>query len=439
MNSEKPLIINKRDKVKGLYTFCLKCKKTIDSQKCGNTKKGIKTCKSAELHCFRAVVSVPDTNGSKRKTRVLNTRNVKEAVRLKYEFEQELIESDYQLTSNHQRDVLAKPTLLIECMAMYIGYLNNEGVESFKVKVRTSAHLKDVERFFKYFVLALKQNKIDHTIFRIEKLNDRIVGYFHNYLLQTLNYSNKTYNKGIAQLRQFVNWLIDKREYHIKNPFTEVKRRSVISNNTTVSLEEFKSLIKAVTPENGYLVHSNGKRRNLYREWMSQAFKLALETGLRREEFMTLRFNDIKEDEKGNVLFIQVENLKVNRIMNKQEGEKQYKSIPVTYGLNKLLVSLDFKSNKGTDKFIIGASETSSRETLLLIVSKAFSHFWSFIDSPKKAKLKHLRKTYLTSLVQHFGDKATMISDHSSIDVLKKHYVNSQQLASAASDFKVLE
>ena len=52
--------------------------------------------------------------------------------------------------------------------------------------------------------------------------------------------------------------------------------------------------------------------------------------------------------------------------------------------------------------------------------------------------LKNLRKTYLTALVQHFGDKATMISDHSGVEVLKKHYVNSQQLAAASRDLKIL-
>lgn len=438
MNSEKPLIINKRDKVKGLYTFCMKCKKTIDSKVCGSTGKGLRTCKSADQHCFRAVVAVPNTNGSKRKTRVFNTRNIEEAVRLKFDFEQELQQTDYQLVTNHIEKREEKPLLIIECMAMYVGFLNNEGVQAHKVKMRTAAHIKDVERFFKYFLLSLKSNKIDHTIFRVEQLNDKIVSYFHHYLLETLNHSNKTYNKGIAQLRQFVSWLTDKKGYQISNPFIGVTRRVVVSNNTTVTSQEFDDLLEVIVPENGYLTHPNGKRRNFYRDWMTYAFRLALETGLRREEFMTLKFRDIVEDENGNLLYLKVDNLKVNRILGREKGTGQFKSIPITIGLRKLLNDLDFESKRGKDEYLIGNNETSSRITLLLVVSKAFPHFWKFTESPKKANLKHLRKTYLTALVQHFGDKATMISDHSGIEVLKKHYVNSQQLAAASTDFKVL-
>jgi len=79
MNNELPLIIDKRDRVKGLFTYCQKCKQTIDSKVCGKTKKGIRTCKDTDRHCFRAIISIPGTNGAKRKTRVFKTRDIKNA------------------------------------------------------------------------------------------------------------------------------------------------------------------------------------------------------------------------------------------------------------------------------------------------------------------------------------------------------------------------
>jgi integrase len=434
----KPLIVKKRDKVKGLYVFCKKCKKTIDSKICGETGKGLRTCKDIEQHCFRGVVTVPNTNGAKRKTRVFNTQNVEEAIRLKFEFDKELTQTNYQLSTNHIMSENIKPSLLIDCMATYIGFLNNEGVEEHKKKIRSIQHVKDVERYFKYFALCLKTNQIDHMIFRISQLNDKIVGLFHNYLLTELNYKNKTYNKVISQLKHFMNWLIQDRKYDLENPFVGVTRRQEVSNNLTITKEEFSSLLDKVLPENGIVTHSNGLKRNLYRSWMIVAFKLALETGLRREEFMTLKYSDIKEGEGVDVLYIQVENFKVNRLMGKEKEARQYKSIPVTVDLKELLIELNYEENKGKDIYLIGSDDKSSRETLLLIVSKAFSHFWKFTGSSKKANLKHLRKTYLTALVKHFGDKATMISNHSGIEVLKKHYVNSQQLVSATTNFKVL-
>ena len=38
-----------------------------------------------------------------------------------------------------------------------------------------------------------------------------------------------------------------------------------------------------------------------------------------------------------------------------------------------------------------------------------------------------------------YGDKAPIISNHSGIEVLKKHYVNNQQLVSAIKDFSIFK
>ena len=438
MNAEQPLIVSKRDKVKGLYVFCKKCKQTIDSKVCGKTGKSLRSCKNTDQHCFRAVISVPNTGGRKRKTRVLNTKDVKEAVRQKYEFERELLETDYQLTENHIERGQVKPLFLIECMSMYVGYLNNVGVEEHKRKVRTRAYLKEVEHIFKRFLLCLKEMRIDHTIYRVEQLNDRIVGHYHNHLLNKLNYKNKTYNKHIAQMRQFINWLIDKRGYQINNPFRDVVRRPVANNKITINREEFECLLKQIKPQCGYIVLPSGERKNLYRNWMGFAFRLALETGLRREEFLNIKYSDIKEDDKGNLKYIQVENYKVNRLLNRENEAKQYKSVPITNGLKQLLSELNYNKRKGQKVFLIAPDEISSRKTLMLVVSKAFSHYWKQTGIKKDIQLKHLRKTYLTALVNHFGEKATVISNHSGINVLKKHYIDQRQLLDANNNFKVL-
>ena len=438
MNEEKALIINKRDTIKGLYVFCKKCKRTIDSKVCGKTGKGLRTCKNTDQHCFRAVIAIPYTNGLKRKTRVFNTRSIEKAIALKFDFENELIQRDYQNTNAHLEEIVVKPIYLIECMAMYIGYLNNEDIEEHKKKIRTQKHIKDVERYFMYFVKSLKNKKIDYSIFKIDQINDKVVAIFHNYLLSDLNYRNKTYNKVISQFRHFINWLINSMEYDIKNPFIGVTRRHVTTNNVIINKNEFDMLLEQITVEYGFFNFNNGKRRNYYRTWMSAAFRLALETGLRREEFMTIKFSDIKEDEKGKPTYINIENYKVNRLLGKQGEARQFKSVPITKGLTQLLIELDYEKNKSKDIYLIGAGEESKRETLMLFVSKAFTHFWSLTGVDKKVQLKNLRKTYLTALVQHFGDKASMISNHSGINVLKKHYVNSQLLVSASKDFKVL-
>ena len=172
---------------------------------------------------------------------------------------------------------------------------------------------------------------------------------------------------------------------------------------------------------------------------MKNAFNLPLETGLRREVFLRLKYNDIQFDDKENPVLIKVENYKVNRILSNENGEKRYRYVPITVGLLQLIKKLNYNEKIDSESFLIGEDESGKRETLMLFVSKAFSHFWSFTEVQKDLKLKHLRKTYLTSLVEHFGDKAGVISDHSDINVLKNHYVNKQQLISATKKFKVFE
>jgi integrase len=323
-------------------------------------------------------------------------------------------------------------------MAMYLSYLNNEGVAAHKVKVRTKSHIKDIEWFFRYFCLSLKDNNIDHTIITIHQVNEKAVALLHNYIVDVLQYQNKTYNKFMGAMRQFINWLITKNDYDIKNHFVGVTRRSEVIDKTIISKAEFKKLLSVIDPKKGIKEYSTGEKKNLYRSWLKHAFRLALQTGLRREEFMSIKFNDVVLDENGNMLFIKIENFKVNR-KNGVSGTENttMKHIPITKALKELLLELDYNDNIGSDKYIIGTNDKTTLKIRIDVVSKAFTHYWTFTGYEKKAQLKHLRKTYLTALVQQFGEKANLISSHSGIDVLKKHYVNDQELIKATNDFRV--
>lgn len=437
----KPLIIDKRDKVKGLFAYCQKCQRIIDNRICGTTKKRLSTCKSTEQHMFKAIVAIPGTDGTKRKTKTFRTRDIQEAIRLKYEFVDELKEINYQNSNDlNCQKVESKPQLLIECMAMYIGYLNNVGVEAHKIKVRSQSHIKDIERFFRYFCLCLKQNGIDHTLVTIDQINEKAVGMLHNYVLNQLNYKSKTYNKLIGGLRQFINWLITEKEYEIKNHFIGVSRRSEIIDKTIVTKAEFKNLLSVIKEENGFKTLSTGERKNLYRDWLNYAFRIALETGLRREEFMSIKFTDIILNKNNQPQFIKIENFKVNRINGVSGTEDaSMKYIPITMGLSSLLKELNIQENKNSNDYLIANNESTSLKTRIDVVSKAFTHFWSFTNSKKNAQLKHLRKTYLTALVKQFGEKANILSSHSGIDVMKKHYINDQTLLGSIDKFSIFQ
>lgn len=437
MNKIKPLVIDNRENVKGLHTYCSKCKRLTTTRVCGKTKKRVSSCKFPEYHKFKIIKAIPGTDSKKKRTKILETRDLNEAIKEKIQFEQELEENQYQKMSIVSDGVEVKPTLLIECMAIHIGYLNNEGVELYKQKERSKDHIEDVERVFRYFCESLKQNQLDHTIIEIYSINDKMVGMYHDYLLNTKGLANATYNKYIAAIRQFIDWLIDKKDYDIKNPFKEVSRRVQPTNNEIIEESEFEKLLEVIKPENGIKEFPSGDRKNMYRDWIKSAFKIALETGLRREEFMTLKFSNIIEDN-GVPKFVRVENFKVNRAKDiKEEKSKQYKLIPVTGKLKVILSELNYAENRNKEQYIIAQKDPSSRKTLMDKVSKAFTHFWKITGIKKEIQMKNLRKTYLTALANHFGDSANLISDHANMTVLKKHYINNAKMVEKASDFSV--
>jgi integrase len=173
---------------------------------------------------------------------------------------------------------------------------------------------------------------------------------------------------------------------------------------------------------------------------MKTAFTFALETGLRREEFMCLKYSDLIENDKGEIVCLQVENYKVNRIShNEEDNIKEYKYVPLSINLMELIYSLGFEEKRGSDKFIIAENEKANRKTLYEFISKSFSHFWSKTGIELDLKLKNLRKTYLTAVAKHFGDKANIISNHSGLEVMKKHYINNLEIVSNSKGFKVFD
>lgn len=434
----KPLYIREKDKSKGLFIFCLKCKKNINNKKCGLKGTHIRACDFTPKHCFRAIIIVPESNGVKRKTKVFKTRDIEEATRLKLEFEKQLKENKYHNTSSPIPKENMKPFLLKKCMELYLNYLNNIGVPEYKIKIRTIEHIKDVKRSFNFLLEALKNGGFDIDLFKINEINETTASLLHNFLLYKKNYSNKTYNNNIALVRHFISWLIEKKDYKIKNPFKEVVRRKVSADNLIITQKEFNLLLAQINHPNGLVKFPSGTR-NYYRDWLKHAFILALETGLRREEFVKIKYKDISFNENKQPVYIKVENYKVNRILGENSEGKRWKYVPITKNLLILLKELKYKEKLNTDLYLIGENESLGRKSMMLFTSKAFSHYWGLTKVNKELKLKHLRKTYLTSLVAKYGEKASFISNHSDISVLKNHYVNHSQIASATVDFSVFD
>ncbi len=435
----KALKIPKSKRVTGLHTYCNSCKQYTTKGICHKNKKSISTCKSKEKHVFKLFVAVPNTDGKQMKSRTLKTKDLDQAIVSAFEFRKELEATNYKtvLSVPIKRE---HPNGLIDCMAMYIGFLNNIGIEEHLIKNRTKAHIKEVSRIFKRFCESLKKAGYSHKAIRVEQITSREVGEFHNFLINDLQYANKTYNKMIACMRQFYAWLIDKKDYELKNPFDGVARRKVLKVQNTIKKSEFENLLQVIKPSNTTQTLKSGAKRYYYKDWLGSAFKLALETGLRREELIELRWNFI-EWEGNRPIYFSIPNFKVNRL-NGIDGtkESQYKLVPITNGVLRVLNNeLDLYSKRDSNEYLFDSNEVMKRTTMCEFISKAFGHFWSLVKSDRKLTLNDLRNTYISNLYKMYGEKTKVVTDHSSIDVIEKHYLDRTLLMDVATKFSVFD
>jgi integrase len=431
----------KKTKVKGIFIFCTKCKKRITNN-CGDSGKRIGSCKDIDKHKYKLRVCIPG-NDSAVKTKIFETRDPNQVVLDAYAYRAELESCNYMPKIIESKIVV--PTTLLEAMAFYIAYLNNDTPHQQEHKQRTIGHIKEVERHFIYFGDYLKTINMDASLLPFEKLDRTIVGKLRSFILETKDFSPRTYNKYIQTLRIFTNRIIEEFDILMKNPFNGFKPMQVAKNISTISKDEFDNLLELITPENGihtYIERKSQKTRTkqLFRPWLKDAFLLALLTGRRREAIVQMKFNGIIENSEGAPMTIKVEDFKVNKSKNltKKEGVK-YIYIPVIAPLKKLLIDLGYEENKGKDMFILAPNEKMQRDSMKDLISKAFTHYFNQLETGKKVELYDLRKTYISHLYATYGEKARIITKHSGMDVMFNHYIDQEVIAQVASDFEFFD
>lgn len=431
----------KKTKVKGIFIFCTKCKKRITNN-CGESGKRVSSCKNIDKHKYKLRVCIPG-NDSAVKTKLFETRDPNQVVLDAYAYRAELESCNYMPRIIETKSTT--PTTLLEAMAFYIAYLNNDTPHQQEHKLRTIGHIKMVERYFIYFGEYLKSINIDASLLPFERLDRTIVGKLRSFILEKKDFSPRTYNKYIQTLRIFTNRIIEEFDILMKNPFNGFKPMQVAKNITTISKDEFDNLLELLTPENGihtYIERKSQKTRTkqLFRPWLKDAFLLALLTGRRREAIVQMKFNGILENSEGEPRTIKVEDFKVNKSKNLTKKEEvKYIYIPVIAPLKKLLIDLGYEENKGKDMYILAPNETMLRDSIKDLISKAFTHYFNQLGTCKKVELYDLRKTYISHLYATYGDKARIITRHSGMDVMLNHYIDQEVVSQVASDFEFFD
>ena len=309
---------------------------------------------------------------------------------------------------------------IAEALVYFDQYLRGDTQYAHLKKEVSNKHRKELIKYCTLFGKSLKRN---HNLKKMKpgdvKNND--VSIFYQEL--EIKYPQpKTFNKVLSSITSFYKFLIEIEELDIKNPFKNCIRKQVINgDNLILTKDEFERIIAAVESKSSMqCTRSNGRKDNMYEPWMVNVFKLFLLVGGRREEVLTLKWDDIIEGNNG-VLFFRFRNLKVERLGSKNVSKK---FSPINDDLMKLLVEMGYDQMKGKNVKLIDPENTYTINTIMEKVSRAFTHFRQAAGIETPFTLKHLRKTYLTWVYYTMGSDTRLLSSHTSMKVLENHYIN---------------
>lgn len=392
----------------GLKLFCTTCKTK-------NPK-----CKHYDKYRYRMHVHIPNTKRGER-SKVLKALTYNEALEEALLFSKEIIANNYELV---------KPVTegnnysLADAIMKYYQYLGGIHEHAHKRKSVSPEYQKECYRFCKFFADIVKKGK-DITRTFASDISQKDVAAF--YIWAEEHYNAKTCNKAMATLKTFFDFLIDIEKVEMENPFEVYVTKKVEKKNPhALTIEEFNKILDAVDNADP-IQHLNGRgeKKNMYRPYLKDAFKLFLMTGGRREEVVSLKWNQILMTMSGTKFF-QFNNLKVMR----QKKAKNIKTdtapkyVPINSDLTDLLWKMGYDKFKDADDYVLCPERNVSNKTLMNNISKAFTHYRIAAGIEKEVNLSDLRKTYLTWVNAVLNKDTKILSSHSSNAVLDNHYLD---------------
>lgn len=406
----------------GLKIYCHKCK--LDNPSCNHY----------DIQKYRVRIHISGTK-NKKVTKVLKSRDYKDAVSEAILIEKELKANNYQKvkTSSSGNDYS-----IVDAVIRYNQYLSGNYEFAQHVKDVSKGHKDECIRFCTYFCNSFKGAK-NIEITRIIDVTKNDVARF--YLWANGHFGSEvSFNKCMGALKAFFKFLIDIEEINMKNPFESYTSKKKIKKNIeTLTKDEFENVVSAIDTANPIVkLGGKGEKKNLYRFYLKDGFKLFLLTGGRREEVVDLKWSDILITIEGTKFF-KIDNKKVNR---QKSSDDYVKYLPINQDLFELLIKLGYNEKKTTSDFILYPERKVKSITIMNDLSKAFTHYKKEAGITKSISLKNLRKTYITWLRLAMGKDTGILTSHGGEQVLLDHYIDSTILNAvekASLNFKVYE
>ena len=400
----------------GIKIWCRKCRQN-------NTG-----CNHYDYQNYRANYIDPITG--KHKSKILVATQYEDAVIESINFKKGLKQQIHTPAS-----IIGNDYTLADGIVKYRMYLNGDTEYQQYNKNLTPKYIKETIGFLVQFHDSVRENRKIEWI-KPPQINRADVSYFFGKIKE--KHYPKSVNNIIQSLTTFFNFLIDKEDIIMKNYFKECASLPVPKKTIkTIDKEDFEAILNAVDTYHPILVQNNGNKINLYQTWMKDAFRLFLLAGGRREEIIHLRWNDIYTLKNGTKFFM-IGNLKANRI---QKTDKEYiKYIPIGADLEIALMDMGMEQKKHTTERIIDPTEKYTKNTMMEMITKAFSHFKKGAGIKSEITLKHLRKTYITWTNQVLGKDTGKITSHAGSKILNDHYLDPTILSAvekAALDVRI--
>src|SRR5690554_334064 len=406
----------------GLRVTCSKCNVTYN-------QSGIKKCKHFDKQKYKVIIY---QSGGTTRVKTLTTRDYNKAIQEAVAFKTQVKSGVFTVISKKEKIVINEYNLsLLQAADGFVKQKNGIVEYTFLKKDElTEEYVSSIVTYIGEFIKVLADNK--YSVNKI-CLSDIEEEHIEAWLLFVKNkYDNpSTINARIRAMRGFLNHVNKRYNFRLKNHFKEIELLDELKGIRSITKIEFEKVCEAVNCKTPYYYYKTkaGKqrRKSRYRDYLIDAFKLGLYTGLRREELFSLKWSDVKRQENGKLLIV-VQNLKVERITKK---EFRPKYILLHQDLHDFLISLELETKLGNDEFIIVPNRSVTMNTLKDCISRAFKHYFAlaFPEEGEILPFKSLRKTYLTYLSKYVGDDAIYLSSHSSISTLEKHYLDPKILA----------
>ena len=392
----------------------LKLRKNRDGIKiwCRKCRQNNTGCNHYDYQNYRSNYIDPITG--KHKSKILEATQYDDAVIESMNFKKGLKQQIHTPAS-----IIGNDYTLADGILKYRMYLNGDSEYQQYNKNLTPKYIRETIGFLVQFHDSVRENRKIEWI-KPPQINRADVSYFFGKMKK--KYHPKSVNNIIQALTTYFDFLIDKEDIIMKNYFKECASLPVPKKTIkTIDKEDFEAILNAVDSYHPILVQKNGNKINLYQTWMKDAFRLFLLAGGRREEIIYLRWSDIFTLKNGTKFFM-IGNLKANRI---QKTDKEFvKYIPIGADLEKVLMDMGMEHKKHSKERIIDPTEKYSNNTMMGMITKAFSHFKKGAGIKSEITLKHLRKTYITWTNQVLGTDTGKITSHAGTKILNDHYLD---------------